>query len=203
MLAVLSELRPMTQRDTLCAFECPEIARTARPGQFVELKLTHDRIAIFCGRAYICDTDGQRIFSLLIHNGIAQSAGWTAGAQADVLGPFGFGFSWTAGDHDCVLIAEGAGLAPMAFLSRRLLAAQKQVRLLGFAPQDLELMKQLSLSERVGIVPVEGHSALPAALVSILRHNVDAVFLCGSERLLETAAEYAAGCHAPCQFLLE
>ena len=40
MLAKLLEQRSVTERDTLYVFECPELARKARPGQFVELKLT-------------------------------------------------------------------------------------------------------------------------------------------------------------------
>ena len=40
MFVRLTELRPVTARDTLYRFTCPAIARAALPGQFVELKLT-------------------------------------------------------------------------------------------------------------------------------------------------------------------
>lgn len=206
MLAVLTEIRPVTRRDTLYTFECPDIARTARPGQFVEVRLT-DGCEPFLRRPIsIFDADGARTFSLLVRTagrGTAAMTGWGVGTGADVLGPLGNGFSWGPEDRDCVLMAGGIGLAPLAFLAKRLLDEGKQVRLLFSPERDAELLQALPFRERIGIMFSENRGALPAVLTSILRHGVDAVFSCGPEGFLETVAAYAAEYHTPCQLSVE
>lgn len=206
MLAVLTEIRSVTQRDTLYKFECPDIARTARPGQFVELKLTDGYEPFLRRPISIFDADGSRTFSLLVRTvgrGTAAMTNWKAGAKVDVLGPLGNGFTWKPEDRDCVLAAGGIGLAPMAFLAKQLLVEGKYVRLVFSPHREAELLKVLPFHEQLGIVFSENRNALPAVLTSILRHGVDAVFSCGPEGLLETVAEYAAEYHAPCQLSVE
>ena len=206
MLAVLTEIRSVTQRDTLYTFKCPDIARTARPGQFVELKLTDGYEPFLRRPISIFDADGDQAFSLLVRTvgrGTAALTKWDVGAKVDVLGPLGNGFAWKPEDRDCVLVAGGIGLAPLSFLAKRLLSEGKQVRLV-FSPQrDAELLKVLPFQEQLGIVFSENRNALPAVLTSVLRHGVDTVFSCGPEGLLGTVAEYAAEYHAPCQLSVE
>lgn len=206
MLAVLTEIRPVTQRDTLYTFECPLIARAARPGQFVEIRLTDDYEPFLRRPISIFDTDGARTFSLLVRTvgrGTAAMTGWRTGTGVDVLGPLGNGFSWEPEDRDCVLMAGGIGLAPLAFLARQLLDEGKQVRLLFSPKRDADLLQALPFRERVGIVFSENRNALPAVLTAILRHGADAVFSCGPEGFLKTVAAYAAKYHTPCQISVE
>lgn len=206
MLAVLTEVRPITQRDTLYTFKCPDIARTARPGQFVELKLTDTYDPFLRRPISIFDADGSQSFSLLVRTvgrGTAAMTGWKVGTEADVLGPLGNGFSWKPEVRDCVLVAGGIGLAPMAFLAKQLLTEGKYVRLVFSPHRDAELLKALPFQEQLGIAFSENRTALPVVLTAILRHGVDAVFSCGPEGLLETVAEYAAEYHAPCQLSVE
>lgn len=206
MLAVLTEIRPVTHRDTLYTFECPAIAQTARPGQFVELKLTDGYDPFLRRPISIFDADGVQTFSLLVRTvgrGTEAMTRWEVGAKVDVIGPLGNGFTWKPEDRDCVLVAGGIGLAPMTFLAKQLLAEGKQVRLVFSPRRDAELLQALPFREQLGIVFSENRNALPTVLMSVLRHGVDAVFSCGPEGLLETVAEYAMEYHAPCQLSVE
>ena len=125
MLATLLETRPVTGRDTCYIFHCPAIAQTARPGQFVELKLTEGFQTPFLRRPIsLFDTDGKETFSLLVRSvgqGTEWMRTWTPGRTVDVLGPLGRSFRWTPDMRTCVLVAGGIGLAPMGLLARRLL----------------------------------------------------------------------------------
>ena len=146
MFVRLTELRPVTARDTLYRFTCPAIARAALPGQFVELKLTGGCDPFLRRPISLFDADGTETFSLLVRTvgrGTEYMTGWTPGMEIDVLGPLGSGFSWETDTRDCLLVAGGIGLAPMGFLARRLLDEGKRVRLLFSPRRDAALLDAL------------------------------------------------------------
>ena len=187
MLATLLETRPVTGRDTCYIFHCPAIAQTARPGQFVELKLTEGFQTPFLRRPIsLFDTDGKETFSLLVRSvgqGTEWMRTWTPGRTVDVLGPLGRGFRWTPDMRTCVLVAGGIGLAPMGLLARRLLEA-------------------LPLRRRLEIAESENRATLTAAMEPLL-DGADILFACGPEGLLETAARAAAAHGVPSQLSME
>ena len=154
MFVRLTELRPVTARDTLYRFTCPAIARAALPGQFVELKLTGGCDPFLRRPISLFDADGTETFSLLVRTvgrGTEYMTGWTPGMEIDVLGPLGSGFSWETDTRDCLLVAGGIGLAPMGFLARRLLDEGKRVRLLFSPRRDAALLDALPFRERLDV----------------------------------------------------
>ena len=163
MFVRLTELRPVTARDTLYRFTCPAIARAALPGQFVELKLTGGCDPFLRRPISLFDADGTETFSLLVRTvgrGTEYMTGWTPGMEIDVLGPLGSGFSWETDTRDCLLVAGGIGLAPMGFLARRLLDEGKRVRLLFSPRRDAALLDALPFRERLDVSCCENRSAL-------------------------------------------
>ncbi|MFR8331825.1 MAG: hypothetical protein ACLU9S_05230 [Oscillospiraceae bacterium] len=115
MFVRLTELRPVTARDTCIALPCPAIAQAALPGQFVELKLTGGCDPFLRRPISLFDADGTETFSLLVRTvgrGTEYMTGWTPGMEIDVLRPLGSGFSWETDTRDCLLVAGGIGLAP-------------------------------------------------------------------------------------------
>lgn len=206
MLATLTDLRRVTARDTLYTFSCPGVARSARPGQFVELRLTEGCDPFLRRPISLFAADGAETFSLLVRavgRGTEWMAGWESGRQVDVLGPLGNGFSWSDGDRDCVLAAGGIGLAPLGFLAGRLLAQGKRVRLLFSPRRDGALLEALPFRETLEVSCCENRAALPAALDALLERGADRVFSCGPEGLLEAVAARAAARGVPCQLSVE
>ena len=206
MLAVLMELRRVTDRDTLYVFECPELARKARPGQFVEVKLTDSAEPFLRRPISIFDADGTRTFTLLVRTvgrGTEYMTRWTAGTEVDVLGPLGNGFSWAEEAEDCILVGGGIGLAPLNYLAQTLLRQGKRVRLL-FAPRrDAQLLDSLPAAGRPEIFYAESRERVVPALTEMLEHPADAIFCCGPEGMLETVGAFAVERGIPCQLSVE
>ena len=199
MFVRLTELRPVTARDTLYRFTCPAIARAALPGQFVELKLTGGCDPFLRRPISLFDADGTETFSLLVRTvgrGTEYMTGWTPGMEIDVLGPLGSGFSWETDTRDCLLVAGGIGLAPMGFLARRLLDEGKRVRLLFSPRRDAALLDALPFRERLDVSCCENRSALPAALDALLAQGAEPA-LSGEQILLRYPEIYGYPLEAP------
>mgnify|MGYP002350530419 CR=1 FL=1 len=94
---------------------CPDIARNALPGQFVNVDC-----AQFLNRPIsICSADREKgTFSLGIRikgTGTRRLSGMTAGEQVMIHGPLGHGFDLT-GTVSCIAVGGGIGIFPLMFL---------------------------------------------------------------------------------------
>ena len=206
MHANLLKSYPVTDRDTLYVFECPEIAQKACPGQFVELKLTDGADPYLRRPISIFDADGDRTFSLLVRTvgrGTALMSRWEPGIVVDVIGPLGNGFSWKETDESCLLVAGGIGLAPLNYLIRMLQSEHKRIRVVFSPKRDSELLEALS-----GLAPMETYFAqnrteVPVVLNELLSEQTDLIFACGPEGLLATVANAAREHGIPCEVSME
>ena len=206
MVATLLNIRPVTRRDTVYVFHCPEVASAARPGQFVELKLTQGYQTPFLRRPIsIFDTDGQEKFSLLVRTvgeGTALMTGWIPGRCVNVLGPLGNGFTWNESHQTCLLVAGGIGLAPMSLAARQMLKEGRKVRLLFSPRRDQELLETLPFRDRLEVAISENRATMTTMLKPLL-NGVHLVLACGPEGMLETVAQYAANQGVPSQLSME
>lgn len=207
MLAKLLERRAVTKRDTLYCFECPELARKAKPGQFVELLLNDASADPFLRRPIsIFDCDGEKTLTLLVRTvgrGTEYMTRWEPGTGVDILGPLGHGFHWAESDKRCLLIGGGIGLAPLNYLARVLLAEGKQVELLFLPKRDDALLAALPCREELTIHFAENRGAVGGVLDALLNAGTDRVFCCGPEGLLEAVAAGTLERGVPCQLSME
>ena len=206
MLAKLLEQRSVTERDTLYVFECPELARKARPGQFVELKLTDSAEPFLRRPISIFDADGERTFTLLVRTvgrGTEYMTRWTAGTEVDVLGPLGNGFSWDKNWESCILVGGGIGMAPLNYLARELVREGKRVRVLFSPKRDAQLLESLPEREKLEIACSENRAGVCPVLEEMLTEHTDCVFCCGPEGMLESVGEYAVEHGIACQLSVE
>lgn len=206
MLATLLEQRRITDRDTLYVFECPELARKARPGQFVELKLTDSAEPFLRRPISIFDADGENTFTLLVRTvgrGTEYMTRWTAGTEVDVLGPLGNGFSWEKDTESCIIVGGGIGLAPLNYLARALAREGKRVRLLFSPKRDAQLLDAMPEKENLEIFYSENRAGVRPALEEMLSEKTDQIFSCGPEGMLESVGECAMEHKIPCQLSVE
>ena len=101
----------------------PEIARTARPGQFVMVRTGEGCDPLLRRPLSIHQTSGDGTVQLLfkvVGKGTARLAEITIGRQLNLVGPLGRGFE-TAGRTAICLVGGGMGIAPLYFLARELL----------------------------------------------------------------------------------
>lgn len=108
---------------------CPEIATSAKPGQFVMLKCGDE--TLLRRPISISDASGSsEQISLLIAN-IGKGTEWLSqrqpGEELDILGPLGNGFSIHAKSELILLIAGGMGIAPLNFLAVKAAVLGKKV----------------------------------------------------------------------------
>lgn len=207
MLAKLIERRAVTEKDTLYRFDCPELARNAKPGQFVELLLNDDSSDPFLRRPIsIFDSDGESVLTLLVRTvgtGTEYMTRWEKGRQVDILGPLGRGFHWEDADQRCLVVGGGIGLAPLNYLVRALLTEGKQVELLFLPKRDDGLLAALDLGDDLTVHFAENRKGVSGVLSGLLDGGVDRVFCCGPEGLLESVAAHTLDRGIPCQLSME
>jgi dihydroorotate dehydrogenase electron transfer subunit len=104
------------------ALAAPAVARNARPGQFVHVRVPGIEPASLRRPFSIYDADGGTLVVLYktVGRGTEHLARLVPGAAASVLGPLGNGFPEPDEGSRPVLVAGGYGVAPLAFLARRL-----------------------------------------------------------------------------------
>jgi len=102
--------------------EAPEVTATARPGQFVHVRVSGLGDAALRRPFSIYGAD-QGVLALVyktVGRGTEQLARLATGDSVSVIGPLGNGFPLDCGERVPLLVAGGYGVAPLSFLARRL-----------------------------------------------------------------------------------
>lgn len=120
-----SEVSPGVVRSLL---HCPEIARQAQPGQFVNVQVAATTTDPLLRRPFSVHAvyPSEGLFSLLyvlVGRGTALMNKIAPGENVSVVGPLGRGFDLgDSPDAQHIIVAGGCGAAPLHFLSDRLCA---------------------------------------------------------------------------------
>jgi dihydroorotate dehydrogenase electron transfer subunit len=110
-------------RDTfLMGLRSPEIARQARPGQFVMVRVRPDLDPLLRRPFSICSTQGKDFFLLyrVVGRGTAILSQTREGDRLSVLGTLGKGFDLPGDGEKAMLVGGGIGVAPLVFLAQHL-----------------------------------------------------------------------------------
>jgi dihydroorotate dehydrogenase electron transfer subunit len=120
--------RTLAPGTVLQTYAGPEIARAARPGQFVNIRPSSGTDPLLRRPISICTVDRLAgTFALLIKEageGTRMLCALRPGTRVDMLAPLGVGFQWRPGGR-MILVAGGVGVAPMLFLAREVRAAER------------------------------------------------------------------------------
>lgn len=189
--------------------KCPEIADAAVPGQFV-----HILPAGYSLRRpiSIAGTDREkgmlRIVFAVRGKGTKALADMPAGADMDIIGPLGHGFTLFPGADNVVLVGGGIGVPPMLPLAA--FYGKKAVAVSGFRsyPQiilqdDLDAcgVQTICCTEDGSAGAVQGFVTQP--LEQLLADGVDAVYACGPAPMLKAVAELCIRNKTYCEVSLE
>lgn len=191
MKAILKNRQQITTRDTLYEFTCPDISAKARPGQFVEIRITSGTDPYLRRPISIFDAEGDS-FRVLVRNvgrGTNIISTWQTGHEADIIGPIGNGFSFFDQDQNVLIAAGGIGVAPLYFLARRLIEAGKNVTLLFSPHRDSKVLECFNIAEQLSLVFAENRNVLPVVLNGILAGDFDRIYACGPVGFLQTVSE--------------
>ena len=198
----------MTPDYYLLRLDAPEVAATARPGQFIHVRVPG------LGEAslrrpfsiYAADDDGSLgIVYKTVGRGTAQLARLAIGDAVSVIGPLGNGFPAAADGRALLAVAGGYGVAPLSFFARR--AGRAGVLLAG-ARGDGDLLC-LDDFERLGwkvqVATQDGSRGRQGVVTDLLDEWFTAhpgvspeIYTCGPDGMLRAVGEraIAAGARA-------
>lgn len=163
---------------TRLALKAPEIARRARPGQFVEI-LISGKGAPFWRRPFsICRVEKTTLELLIkvVGPGSGLLANMRSGEFMDIIGPLGRGFT-LPGRGDMLLVGGGFGAAPLFFLAQRLRARGRQAEVLigGRSREDLLLRGAMKLTgAKVACATEDGSYGRKGKVTDLLQERLSA-----------------------------
>jgi dihydroorotate dehydrogenase electron transfer subunit len=220
-------------RDTYrLRFECPLLAGTIVPGQFLMVRLPHDNDPLL-GRPFALYDNvigstglpsGVDVVYLVVGKMTAQLANCKPGDELDVWGPLGNGFSPAPVDH-LIMVAGGIGQTPFLALGREFLggrrygngqrivnSARKVTMCYGVRNKDylagVEDFRRCGIDLKVSSDDGSaGHPGLVTELLeTVIAENSDSsrrIACCGPERMMEAVAGIARARNVPCEISLE
>jgi dihydroorotate dehydrogenase electron transfer subunit len=187
----------------LFRLEAPEIAKAAKPGQFVMVRCAKETIL---PRPFsIHSVDGGQISLLL--SVVGKGTGWLArkkkGDTLDIFGPLGNGYTINPKSENLLLVAGGMGIAPLRFLAERAAGEGKKVTIINGA-QSRDCLLPVTPSQSLynkGMLPAsfqcvnatddgsEGFKGLATQLIPHYLKDIHQVFACGPAAMYKTMAQ--------------
>jgi dihydroorotate dehydrogenase electron transfer subunit len=117
--ASVSSQKELSGGYRVMVLDVPAVSSSAKPGQFIHLRVPDLDIAVLRRPFSIYKSDGSTISVLykVVGKGTSVMAKLTDGAEVDVIGPLGNGFPECPDDKEPLLVAGGYGVAPLCFLA--------------------------------------------------------------------------------------
>ncbi len=188
--------------------ESPRIASQAQPGQFVMVRCGED--TLLRRPLSIHQRDGNRI--ALLFSVVRKGTNWLsqrqAGAELDLLGPLGNGFSIDPVSKNVLLVAGGIGIAPLRFLADKALEQGKEVTLLIGAQTSSQLYPESLVSPgiRLARTTEDGTAGEKGVIIDYIDNSLDwadQIFACGPLPMYQAMAQMAELQSKPVQISLE
>ena len=214
----IKEIEPLTPVVFRLRFLSKEIAREARPGQFVMIHPKKFSEPLLPRPFSIHRVQRNRIDLLIraVGQGTRQLGGLSAGDVLEIKGPLGRGFTLDS-ERDPILVAGGIGVAPLLYLAARLIKMKRKKtvsspRLLVGAGSKKELLGLRQFKEmgiRVQAVTEDGSFGRKGLVTDLLAGmaskglDLAMIYACGPQRMLRAVASWAAAGNIPCQVSLE
>ena len=188
--------------------EAGEIARSARPGQFISV-YCNDSGRLLPRPISICETDpGQgmlRIVYRVAGKGTEEFSRAQAGEAFDILGPLGNGFPTERcpQGRKAFLIGGGIGIPPMVQLAKSLAG---EVQLVVGYRDELFLTEERSARGTLYIATEDGSAGTKGNVLDCIRENqlsADVIYACGPMPMLRAVKAYAQEQGIECWISLE
>ncbi|HOX46640.1 MAG TPA: dihydroorotate dehydrogenase electron transfer subunit [Myxococcota bacterium] len=189
--AELVQVEPRARQRIVCLrLFAPQVARAARPGQFVMLAPGPDgQLDPFLNRPFsihrVPDADTLELLVAVVGRGTEGLAALPPGVRLRLLGPIGRGFDPPA-RGPLLLLGGGLGVAPLFFLAESL--AGRPVRLLYGAATAEALVSTAGLPCRVELATDDGSAGRRGLATELLAEALSAL------PVAERALAYLAAC---------
>jgi dihydroorotate dehydrogenase electron transfer subunit len=212
LLAEILSNERLTHDTWLMALRSPEIARTARPGQFVMIRISIGLDPLLRRPFSICHVkdDFFQVLYRVVGKGTRLMTESREGEKLQVLGPLGKGFAEPEGIRRRLLVGGGIGMAPLVFLSQ--FHGEKNLAfMMGFRSAKDIISPQTISGKDTGfrVATDDGsqghHGPVTDLLDDVLREKQGevAVYACGPKPMLRRVAEKTMPLRISCQVSLE
>ena len=195
--------------------QADEIVNTAKPGNFIEIRVNDD-IEPFLRRPI-------SIYNMDKENGILEfifqvkGKGTTIlskrdeGELIDIVGPLGYGTFKYSSYENLAIIGGGIGVFPLYELAKSAKNENKNVNTyLGFRNKDLVVLENefKEVSNQLTITTDDGSYAQKGFAIDFLKKDIedgkiDSIYACGPLPMLKAIRELAIEKNIPCQISLE
>jgi dihydroorotate dehydrogenase electron transfer subunit len=200
----------------LLTLRSPRIARPARPGQFLMVRVSDQPYPLLRRPLSIHAREGGGIGIFFSRSGVGTAilAEKKPGDTLDIIGPLGKGFSIPRGlkGKTAVLVGGGRGIAPLYFLAEELRARGIRPRVFygGKTEQDVPLLEKFGRRKIEVFISTDDGSIGYRGLVSaMLEKELDRsvhpaiIYACGPDPMMRRVAEAASERSIPAQLSLE
>jgi dihydroorotate dehydrogenase electron transfer subunit len=205
--------KPLASDFYLITFESPEIAKEAKPGQFINIKVSGGTDPLLRRPIGICEADQK--------NGIVKALYFIKGKGTNLLkeriegekvsltGPHGNGFSIKENSKNILLVGGGFGVSPLYFFASQ--NRDKNIFVaIGGRSKDLILLEDdfKDLGVEVLVATDDGSYGLKGlvtkAVEKILSENkIDEIITVGPIPMMKAVAKVAESRGIPCQVTME
>lgn len=200
----------------LMGLRSPAVVATARPGQFVMVRVRSGMDPLLRRPFSIAGTmKGEHLLILyrVVGKGTAIMAETREGERFSLLGPLGRGFEPPKGKRLSLLVAGGIGIAPLLFLIQSMNSRSVQL-MTGFGSADeiIGIDQVGDFSIEVSIATDDGTAGHAGPVTELLEaflrdrnpeKDALSIFACGPEAMLGKVAAMALERGLPCQASLE
>ncbi|HEY6554218.1 MAG TPA: dihydroorotate dehydrogenase electron transfer subunit [Vicinamibacteria bacterium] len=201
--AMLVAREPLDDAHIVLTFRHPEIANSARAGQFVMIKAgvsveppLRRPFSILSNNPH---EDAFSLFIKTIGDGTRALARLSVGEVAQCLGPLGRPFTLPAPGTEAIMVAGGYGIAPFFLLSKELVAAGRTGRVFygGRSARDLQLRERFSGLVALVSATEDGSAGQRGRVTAPLEAFLDEktgpvkLYACGPDAMLHAVARVA------------
>ena len=210
--ATIVQTRRISPTVCIITLDCLAIAAAAKPGNFVNIKVSEATLPLLRRPFSIHNVRGSLLDIMVKSMGHGSSllSDLAAGSTVQVLGPLGTSFDISSREFDtAILVSGGIGTAPMLFLETTLAAKGKKViNLIGGQTKEDLLAPGLSNCRFATDDGSEGFRGnvvelLGTILPTLRKEGTFKVFACGPNPMLKALARLCQASHAACDVSLE
>ncbi len=203
--------REISEGIFLLKFDSEEIAESARPGQFLNIRAPETWGPLLLRRPFsISRVVGKSIELLynIVGRGTKVLASLRPGGVLDILGPLGVPFCYEGNFNTAVIVAGGLGIAPFPFLTDYL--EKKNGRILTFVGSRTKFDIQSLYLKNIQFATDDGTCGFHGTVVESLASYLDThelsgakVFGCGPTKMMTALTALARNRGLRCELSLE
>ena len=195
--------------------QADEIVSTAKPGNFIEIRVNDDIEPFLRRPISIYNMDKEKgILEFIFQvkgKGTTILARRNEGELIDIVGPLGFGTFKYSSYENLAIIGGGIGVFPLYELAKSAKNENKNVNTyLGFRNKDLVVLENefKKVSNQLTITTDDGSYAQKGFAIDFLKKDIedgkiDGIYACGPLPMLRAVRELAIEKNIPCQISLE